>query len=59
MALASLTGCVLYETLTVVLGVDEKLAAAPTVTLVALLRWLSIRYSFRTRAPLEQHRQDE
>ena len=48
MALAVLPGCVLYETLTVGLGVDVKVAAAPTVTLVAFLRWWSIHYSIRT-----------
>jgi uncharacterized membrane protein YeiH len=48
MALAVLPGCVLYETLTVVLSVDPKLAAAATVVLVTVLRLLSIRYSFRT-----------
>lgn len=49
MALAVLPGCVLYETLTAGFGLDVKLAAAPTVPLIVLLRWMSIRYSFRTR----------
>lgn len=51
MALAVLPGCVLYETLTVGFGVGPNLAAVPTLALVALLRGLSLRYSFRTRAP--------
>jgi uncharacterized membrane protein YeiH len=51
MALAVLPGCVLYETLTVGFGVEAKIATAPTVTLIVLLRWLSIRYSFLTSAP--------
>lgn len=48
MALAVLPGCVLYETLTAAFGVDPKLAAVPTVVLVALLRWLSIHYRVRS-----------
>ncbi|HKU44444.1 MAG TPA: TRIC cation channel family protein [Polyangiales bacterium] len=51
MALAVLPGCVLYETLTVGFGVGSNLAAVPTLLLVAVLRWLSIRYSFRTSPP--------
>jgi len=51
MALAVLPGCVLYESLTVGLGVATNLAAVPTLAVVALLRWLSVRYSLRTSAP--------
>lgn len=48
MALAVLPGCVLYEILTVALGVDTKIATVPTVGLVAVLRWLSIHYRVRS-----------
>ena len=51
MALAVLPGCVLYETLPVGFGLGSNIAAVPTVALIALLRWLSIRYSFRTSPP--------
>jgi uncharacterized membrane protein YeiH len=51
MALAVLPGCVLYESLTVGTGVSANLAAAPTICVIALLRWLSIRFSLRTSAP--------
>lgn len=52
MALAVLPGCILYEVLTVWAGVGPKVAAIPTVLLVALLRRLSIHFSVRTRPPL-------
>jgi len=51
MALAVLPGCVLYEMLTVAFGMTANLAAVPTLAVVAVLRWFSIRYSFRTSAP--------
>jgi uncharacterized membrane protein YeiH len=51
-AFAALGGCVLYVLLTVGAGIDQQLAAAPTLGLVALLRWASIRYKLHTRAAL-------
>jgi len=51
MALAVLPGCVLYEILTISFGIGANVAAVPTVLLLALLRWLSLRYSLRTIPP--------
>jgi uncharacterized membrane protein YeiH len=55
MALAVLPGCVLYEALTAGFGLGSNIAAIPTLLLVALLRWLSVRYSFRTSPPRSKH----
>jgi uncharacterized membrane protein YeiH len=47
-ALAALVGCVLYLTLTRAFAIGDAVSAACTVTIVAIVRILSVRYRFKT-----------